>query len=111
MTGPTHRQPASCGAGLTWPMVALCAIVVGALVAIFYLGDATARTAILAVVTGASTAVMTVITTRRIGQMRDQLDQVHHVVNGNTARLIDKIPEPDRPSSPPYMGNDRQHRI
>lgn len=77
---------------------------------LFYLADTTGRSALLGVVTAVGTTVTTIAVTRArqearrdIESVREELSLVKDHVNGNTRRLIDKIPDADRPTDIPQL--------
>lgn len=89
----------------SWPAVGLAAIACAAFTGIYYLSDLSGRAALIPVVVGISSTFTTVILARRIGDMKEEqkatraeLEKVKEHVNGNTMKLIDKIPDADRPS-------------
>ena len=91
---------------ITWPIVALVALGVGAFVGIFALipdDEPTGRSALLALLVLGGNAVVVVFQQRNTSGMREelaaarsQLARVQTTVNGNTARLIDTNAELSR---------------
>lgn len=83
--------------GITWPTVALAALILGAFVGTFALipeGEASSRSVLLSVISAASSGVVVWFTNRRVNEVQAQVSEVKTIVNGNTARLIAKLPDP-----------------
>lgn len=93
---------------ITWPIVALVALVLAAFVGIFALipeSDPTSRSALLALVVAGGQAIVMVYSQRAAAanaraqqQTQQQLNTVQETVNGHTAAIIAKIPEPEQAS-------------
>lgn len=79
-------------------MVGLASIVAAAFTGIYYISDTPARAALIPVIVGLGSAFTTVILARRLGEVKQELEKVKEHVNGNTTRLLDKIPDADRPA-------------
>jgi hypothetical protein len=84
---------------LSWQAVALaCAMILGFCV-IFVFSDTTGRTTLIGIVTTGLTGYLAIVLTR----MRNELEDVKRHVNGNTTKLIDKIPDAERPADIPLL--------
>jgi hypothetical protein len=93
--------------GLTWPMVALAGLVLAFLVGIFALipdDEPAGRTALLGAITAASAAVTTWVTTRRVGEVREQVEAVKRDVDGRMSQLIEAKTIQDKAARPPVVG-------
>lgn len=96
---------------ITWPIVALVLIVVGAFVGIFALipdNDPTARSALLAVVVTLSNAVGVLFARQSGRHVAEKIEEVQETVNGHQTDLIARIPEPQR--TPAERARLRQSR-
>lgn len=86
-----------------WALTVLVVCGFGAVVALVVLAPANSASS-AAAVTAILAMLTTVLSAAYIGEkvvgVRQDVAQVQKTVNGNTARLIEKIPEPDRPPVP-----------
>ncbi len=80
-----------------WPIVALVGIGIGGFLGIFALipdDEPTGRSSLLALITVTVGAVTTWVTTRSAKELKSDVAEVKKIVNGNTQRLIAKLPDP-----------------
>jgi ABC-type uncharacterized transport system ATPase component len=95
---------------LSWQNVVAAGIVTGGFLGIYYLSDANGKSTLINVVSGIATTVVGALVLR--GQQRqaaeqarqaDELKAIKDHVNGNTRKLIEKIPEAERPAVIPQI--------
>lgn len=91
---------------LPWPWVALAFIATAGFTGIYYISDPDGRSVLLPVVVSIGSTFTTVMLARRLSDVkseqiatRQELEKVKQHVNGNTMKLLDKIPDADRPNS------------
>lgn len=91
---------------LGWPVVALVGLSLAAFLGLFALipaDEPAARTMLLTIVSSGSSAIVmwfvqrkTKETANQVAEVQKKVETVEKLVNGNTNRLIDKLPEPHR---------------
>lgn len=85
--------------GIAWPVVALVAVLASAFVGIFALipdDEPQSRTMLLTAMSAASSAIVLWFVNRKSNEVHREVQEVKTIVNGNTERLIAKLPEPER---------------
>ena len=71
-----------------WPIVAMLAVGLGAFVGIYQISEPQDRSALLAIVAPAVSAIVAAYVGRLVQSVRTDVQEVKKIVNGNTERLL-----------------------
>jgi len=80
---------------VTWPIVAIVLIGTAGFLGVMWLADPQSRSAVVTAVVGGVGAVVAGM----LGRLHTKVDRVEHQTNGTTQKLLDKIPDAERPDT------------